>query len=145
MTFVSVTRSEIKSRTDQNTGACQSSFEELLYPSAALSPFTGSEENHPRPAVLWTMLKFLKSCRLGCPPLLKVPLCCQSSTKETLNHPYREWTACTASRIKSSSWEESASHRLRAPNLYISLWACWLPRIAYFFFSLSSCYLMHCT
>lgn len=130
MTSVSVTRSEIKSLTDQNTGVCQSSFEEVSYPSAALSPFTGSEENHPGPAVLWTVLKFLKSCRLGCLPLLKFPLCCQTSTKETLNHPYRGWTACTASRIKSSSWEESASCRPHVPLLY----ACWLPRIAYIFF-----------
>lgn len=44
-------------------------------------------------------------------------MCCQSGTKETLNHPYRGQTACTASRSKPSTWEESASCHPLVPPL----------------------------
>lgn len=88
------------------------------------------------------VLRLFKSSRLGHPPVLRVPLSCQSSTKETLNHHTGDRLSALPARVnlppgKSQVLAIHLSH----------ICAYWLPRIACFFllFSVSSCYLMHCT
>lgn len=88
------------------------------------------------------VLRVCKSCRLGCPPLLRILLCCQTSTKETLIHPYRGWTACTANRNKSSTWEESS---FTCPSLVHAGCPALPTALFLLLFSVSSCYLTHRT
>lgn len=145
MTCVSVTRSEIKSLTDQNTAACQSSFEELSYPSAALSPFPSSEENHPGPAVLWIVLNFLKSSRLGCLPCSRFHCAARAAQMK----PWPTLAGVGLSVLPAELNLPLGKSQLLAVLMFPSFMYAGYPELPISFFllsfSLSICYLMHCT